>query len=77
MLIDTTIPLIHTYKPLVSISNFRFYLYDKNGVELLKGEKPDRPQESSTLFTEETFGTMAHVLALRYNTPVQLIGAEK
>jgi len=76
VLIDTTIPLIHTYKPLVTISKFYFYLYDKNGVELLEKGKLEKSKESSTHFTEEAFGTMAHLLALRYNTPIQLIGAE-
>ncbi|WP_093796080.1 sigma-54 interaction domain-containing protein [Sporomusa acidovorans] len=82
-LIEITKPLINTFKDIVITSGYVLQLYDKSGVTLLQeGEwsifpsvvNPDT--RKYVVWSEETIGTSAHSLSMRYKHPIQLWGPE-
>lgn len=83
LLIDAAAPLLDTFKPLITISNYFFILFDKNGIPLIERGSQRFMADSDTadhglglIISEENSGTQAHLLTIRYSCPVQLIGPE-
>jgi len=83
LLIDTALPLIGAFKPLLNISGFRLSLRDKDGI-LLDIIVPEEINSSikgidakvGCIWTEDTAGTNAHSLSIAYKCPIQLLGPE-
>ncbi|MHB8076640.1 PAS domain-containing protein [Desulfosporosinus fructosivorans] len=83
LLIDTAVPLITTFKPLLEISGYLLVLFSSDGTILHQEGEPAILSSFNRInavvgavWSEKSVGTNAHSLSMRLKRPVQLLGPE-
>jgi transcriptional regulator with PAS, ATPase and Fis domain len=84
LMIESASCLLEKFESLITISQYFFVLFEKNGIPLLENgsfefmPNPEIPQGVGLgiRITERNAGTQAHVLSVQNACPVQLIGPE-
>lgn len=83
LLIETAVPLLKTFKPLLKLSGYLLCLHSSDGTILHQEAENDVLSSFNNLnnrvgsvWSEETVGTTAHSLCMQLKKPIQLLGPE-
>ncbi len=81
-LINIALPLLDSFKPLLTESGYMVSLVDYNGIVLYRNgntqmvDRYGNPINPGVIWNESTIGTCAHVLGIRHKKPISLLGPE-